>query len=654
MRGALLLFASALALTLAMAAPVLEAPAERLFGREIVGRHHDAYTMVTWFERPFWQPFTQPATDLPGAALARLGGGVVALNLLVLASFPLAALFAFLLARHLGVPGWAAGLAALAFAFAPSHVAHAAYHPHVVQVQWIPLYLLALVRCLDRWTAGRAALLLAAGGLLTLSNFYAGLFGALLTPVVLIAYRPVSGEEGREARLATTTTVLAGGLAGGLFLWWTAGSPARLADHFAFPAADLARYSARWYSYLLPPVDHPLVGGRVAEFWRGRDVADGLVEQQLTLGLAVLLLAAVAVFGWWRRRSQVPAARAVPFLAALGVAALLGSLAPQASGPWPAPALPAILHPVLPMFRAYARLGIFAQLAVALLAAIGAAALWRRGRASRVAAALLVTLAAVELAPFPPWRWHHLLPTEAHRWIADQPGGWRLLDCAERPPAVARSIARFLPRPTTLLSARLPDCAEPGLAGGLAARAYTHLLLRHDRPESRWYDERGLPDGLAEERRFSDSRLLRVTAAPAPLFLDGWQGFSWREFQGDRTFRWLGPAGEWRLVNDGDAELAARLELELWSLGSVRDLELELDGRSLGSVRVGLEPAWHTIGELSVRPGLHRLLWRPSGDPVVPDELLGNGDTRPLTVAVGSWRWSTTPAAAPPSDPRGG
>ena len=653
MRGALLLFASALALTLAMAAPVLEAPAERLFGREIVGRHHDAYTMVDQFERPSWQPFTQPATDWAGAAIARLGGGVVALNVLVLASFPLAALFAFLLGRHLGLPDRAAALAALAFAFAPSHLAHAAYHPHVAQVQWIPLYLLALLRCLDRWSAGRAALVLAAGGLLALSNFYAGLFGALLTPVVLVAYRPVSGDDGHNGRLATTLTVLAGGLAGGLFLWWTAGSPARLAERFAFPAADLSRYSARWYSYLLPPVDHPLVGGRVAELWRGRDVADGLVEQQLTLGLAVLLLAAVAVFGWWRRRSEVPAARAVPFLAALGVAALLGSVAPQASGPWPAPTLPAILHPVLPMFRAYARLGIFAQLAVALLAAIGAAALWRRSRPARLAAALLVTLAAVELAPFPPWRWHHLLPTEAHRWIAEQPGGWRLLDCAEAPPPVARSIARFLPRPATLLSAKVPDCAEPGLPAGLAARAYTHLLLRHERPESRWYDERGLPDGLAEERRFSDSRLLRVTAAPAPLFLDGWQGFSWREYQAERTFRWLGAAGEWRLVNGGEVEISAQLELELWSLGAARDLELEMDGKSLGSVRVGLEPSWYTVGELSVPPGPHRLLWRPSGDPVVPDELLGNGDTRPLTVAVGSWRWWTAPVEVAPDDPRG-
>ncbi len=634
-----------------MAAPVLLAPAERLFGSEIVGRHHDAYTMVEQFERPSRQPFTQPATDWVGAALARWFGSVPAYNLLVLMSFPLAALFAFLLARHFGLPGWAAGFAGLAFAFAPSHVAHAAYHPHVAQTQWIPLYLLALLRCLDRWSPGRAALLLAAGGLLALSNFYWALFAALLTPVALIARWPVEAFGAhRTAWRRTAATLLGGGFAGWLYVRWTAGPLAGLAASFAFPRADIARYAARWYSYLLPPVDHPLAGDRVWAFWRGRSIADGLVEQQLTLGWALLGLAVVAVVFGGRRRARGMAGGGVGLLLALAIAAILGSLAPQAvAGPWPAPALPAMLHPVLPMFRAYARLGILAQLAVAQLAAFGAAELAKRGRHGRLAAVALVLLAAVELAPMPPWRWHPVLPTRAHQWMARQPAPWRLVDCTQAPPAVARSIVRFLPQPASLLSPEVPDCAEPGLPAKLAAKGYSHLLLRRDSAEQRWLADRGLPTGLVEMRRFDDSRLLRVEAAPATVYVDLWRGFSWREYAGDRTFRWLEPSGEWRLVNRGATTLEGRLEFELWALGGARDLDLSLDGAPLATLRVETEPGWHVAGPLTLEPGAHRLGWSPRGPVVVPDELLGNGDTRRLTVAVGAWRWRA-PAVSPVAD----
>lgn len=647
MRGALLITAVALGLTLAMAAPVLKAPAERLFGEEIVGRHHDAYTMATLFEKPpsEWT-FSQPVTDRVGVEIARWAGGVRALNILVLTTFPLAALFAFLLARHFGLPGWAASIAALAFAFSPAHVAHSAYHPHIAQVHWIPLYFLALARCLERWTPGRAALLLVSGGLLVLSNFYAGLFALLLTPPALAVCRPPAAAGRRSAWRATVLTLVGGGLAGWVYLRLGVGPFGALAGRFAFPQADLQRYSARWYSYLLPPVDHPLAGGRLWAFWGDRQVADGLLEQQLSLGLGLLALAAVAVLGARRRSTEIPGGRGIPLFLAVGVAAFLASLAPPPSaGPWPAPAVPAMLYPVVPMFRAYARLGLFAQLMVALLAAVGAATLARRGRGGKAVAAALLVLAVVELTPFPPWRWHHVLPTHGHRWVASQPGPWRLLDCARAPPAVARSILQFLPQPGSLLSQTVPDCAEPGLPAKLATLGFSHLLLRQDGAEERWYSRRGLPEGLTEARRFEDSRVLRVTAPPASLLVARWQGFSWREYAGERTYRWLGPSGEWRVENRGRAPVTAWLEVELWTFDTARDLVLRLDGGASATLRVGLEPALQRAGPFALAPGEHRLIWQPQGPVIAPDEILGNGDTRRLSVAVGGWSWRTETTA---------
>jgi len=91
--------AVALLVTLVIAAPVLRAPSERLFGMEIVGRHHDPFTVMQQFAgAPVFLPYLQPATDWVGQALARIMPPFAAYNVLVLWTFPLAAVFAYLFA----------------------------------------------------------------------------------------------------------------------------------------------------------------------------------------------------------------------------------------------------------------------------------------------------------------------------------------------------------------------------------------------------------------------------------------------------------------------------------------------------------------------------------------------------------------------------
>ena len=181
--------AIALILTLVMAAPVLRAPSDRIFGMETVGRHHDPFTVMEQFGRPFaLGVYSQPLTDVPGAWLARASGPVAAYNWLVLVTFPLSAAAAYALARHLTLSRAGAAIAALAFAFSPFHLAHAAYHPHIAQTQWVPLYLLALWRCLDRSSAAAVGVLAVSIVGVTLSNFYGGLIAAVITPAAVAAY----------------------------------------------------------------------------------------------------------------------------------------------------------------------------------------------------------------------------------------------------------------------------------------------------------------------------------------------------------------------------------------------------------------------------------------------------------------------------------
>ena len=146
--------------------------------------------------------YSQPVTDVTGALLARLSGPVAAYNWLVLLSFPLSAASAYLLARYLTLSPAAATVAAMAYAFSPFHLAHAAYHPHIAQTQWVPLYLLALWRCLDVGSLAAVGLLVAATMAVTLSNFYAGLIAAVITPVAVAAYWLVTRRENTDRHAA--------------------------------------------------------------------------------------------------------------------------------------------------------------------------------------------------------------------------------------------------------------------------------------------------------------------------------------------------------------------------------------------------------------------------------------------------------------------
>ena len=353
-------------------------------------------------------PYLQPLTDLPGRALARLVGPVAAYNVLTLATFPLSAAAAYLLARYVLGSHLAAMVAGLAYAFLPFHVAHAAAHPHVAQTQWLPLYFLALWRCLDRPDLRRVLFLLAAAAAVALSNFYAGLIAAVLSPVALVAYWLVSPRRPRERTLrsvAITSLALAAAGAAGLVLIHCL-SPAVLLhpNAFAFPRSDLFLHSAKWWSYLVPAVDHPLAASRVREFWAARGLEGALLEQQVTVGWSLLVLAAVPLWLWLRGDRASLAVRSAPVLASAGLAAVLCSLSPERrSGRFTFVRPSALLYEVAPMFRAYARFGVVVGLMVALLAGAGAACLWRwPAPAGRRAAALLLGLAVLEYASFPP------------------------------------------------------------------------------------------------------------------------------------------------------------------------------------------------------------------------------------------------------------
>jgi hypothetical protein len=657
--------------TAVMAAPVLRAPSERLFGMEIVGRHRDPFTVMEQFGGPIRVGvYSQPVTDITGALLARISGAVAAYNWLVLLSFPLSAAAAYLLARHLALSPAGAAVAAMAYAFSPFHVAQAAYHAHIAQTQWVPLYLLALWRCLDDASPVAVGFLGAATMAVTLSNFYGGLIAAVVTPVAvaaywLVTYRP---EIRSMRRLGITAGSLALIAASGIaYASYTAGAVVVNRAAFAFPRADLFLYSAKWWSYLVPPVAHPLLGATAHRIWNGAGVREGLLEQQVALGWGIVALGLIAVFRWpasakaparvaevpsakeserrrvvpWRDVRQSASLARVPVLVVVAVAALVCSLSPERTiGAFTFVAPSALLYTVVPMFRSYARFGVVVQLMAALLAGVGVDYLRRAGtRRAQIVCVALVTLAAGEYAVSPFAVWRDVLPTKAHRWIARLPHPVHALDCA--PLTQESASVQWLTRNrVTLLGGPIDDCTEPNLPQKLAANGYTHLLVRRGTDESQLFDDHALPDGLRVAARFADGRVFAVTATTPPIYTATMTGFFPRENDGKRSWQWMGATAAWTIVNTGARPIAATLGLDLSAFDRARRMDVLLDGRPVQTLVV--EPARRIdqLGPLTVGPGDHQLVFHATEAPTVPDDVANNGDRRPLSFALGTWTWT--------------
>jgi hypothetical protein len=340
----------------------------------------------------------------------------------------------------------------------------------------------------------------------------------------------------------------------------------------------------------------------------------------------VLALAAVAIAGVLLRRE-----RARPHLSWVGGLAALALVCSLPGGGL-------LVHALAPMFRAYARFGVVVQLAVALLAGAGMARLQRGASPGRRAvAAMLLAGAVIEYAPPALSFWRDVLPTSAHRWLAEQPGPVRALDCV--PPSLAeQSVPILFGRPLSFAQPPL-DCAEPDPARKLAWRGFTHLLVRRDTPAGRWLDGKGPEPGLRVAAAFEDAVVLAVAPNGTGPFVVDLAGFHAREYDRGRTWRWIGREGSWTIGSLAREATPASLEIELSAFAVRRRVEILLDQVRVEELEVPTDPRQFTIGPLSIPAGRSVLVFRPREAPVVANSLIGNGDPREISIAVGAWRW---------------
>ena len=304
----------------------------------------------------------------PEAAVARY-------DLLFLFAFALCFFGAYLLARELGAPPWAALVAGAAFAYAPWRLEQGG-HLHVISSGGIPIALALLLRGYRRQSGGLilggwavAAWQLSLGFSLGLPLVY--LLALLALIAAVIWWR--AGRPAPTRRVVITT--LAGGALLAVFGFVLSRPYLRVLD--AYPESER---SANLISYYSPPLKAFLAAPETSLIWGPvtapvRAGIDAVAEKTLFPGLAILLLALVGL-GW---RGYPKTLRIGLGLAALATAILSLGFAAEGIGSW----LPyRWLFEVLPGWqgiRVPGRLQTITSLLLALLAAGGAA---------RIAAAL--------------------------------------------------------------------------------------------------------------------------------------------------------------------------------------------------------------------------------------------------------------------------
>jgi len=332
-----------------------------------------------------YHTFSHPNTAI-ALLLEPLTGPIAAHNVTILLAYALSGFSAYLLAGYLtgdAGPGLVAGLI---FAFSTYHVDQSS-HPIILSTQWIPLWVLYVLRLFREKHLLRHALLAALFLSLTALSGWHLLTFSLMWLVFYLAYL-LLWERGRLRWSALGALVLMGivtlVLVGPLLL--------------PLVTARLSSGGAEWVrmpshgenaidvlAFLVPSYRHPLLGS----------LHHGIGLRQVFVGYTALALASLGLVKVRRRACFWALSTTAFFTMSLGAYVRFnGTTSARPLQPW--------LLPLARFIRDPTRLTVMTTLGLAVLAALGTAWLLRRvGRRARAWA--VVVLAVLLLFEFLPW-----------------------------------------------------------------------------------------------------------------------------------------------------------------------------------------------------------------------------------------------------------
>lgn len=655
------------ALTLLMLAPLLP-----YFGTAVVGgpvARNDAWQNIWnlwWVQQAlatFQNPFQTPLLYYPegadlhlqtlnisngilAAPITWLFGPIAAFNSMVVLAFALAGLGGYGLALRVSGHRAAAFIGGLALTFSPFHMTKLwDGQLEMIALQWLPLYVLFLLRAVEDESYGDALL---AGLFLALIGYtswyyflffaiYSALFALiwLLAPPQLPARASTSITLWQDRRLRMFTQLLLAGMASVLLLLPILQPSLRDVGGGSDDGGGIAEmfgylkiiHSADLGDFWLPSALHPLWGAAVTQY--GERIHPYIAAWNIALGYLAILLTGIALVV--KRR----AAWRWALIAAIGLILALGPIL-QIGGMQTGIPLPYAILSLLPGVSIAHRPSHFVVITVVLLAplvALGMRALleWLPANRRQLVSIIVGGLLIFEFAP-PNWPIIQSQPDVYYSQIAGSGGA--VIDLPPRPESSVPLVAQMvhgLPLMGGYVS-RTPEYrfgATAPIVRDLWAMGVGEQVLIHSGPDDALAVLNGY--GLrhvivhwqtltAEQRQqlqqalalalpgvapsYQNAELSAYLVPPAQLrpfayFRGGWYT---EEREGQRRWRWMGTQAEVVIYNPTDQPTELRIKLTAQSYAGIKPVDLTFLGGPAG--RWDVQPGDTTISlRLLVPPG---------------------------------------------------
>lgn len=389
----------------------------------------------------------EPLWQVPLYSLSNLFGEIAVFNAIIFASFPLSGITAYFLAKHISKNRPASFVAGLIYMLAPYHFWQSFVHISLALYQWLPLFLLFLIKTDESPRFKNAFFLGVSFSLIFLTSLYQGYFAILLALsflVIKIIYRFIKERTFylNLTRLKVYLLAVFVSLAlifptGFQFYQGKKAEGSNPIETHVRSLEELLSLSLRPWDLLIPPPDHPVFGKyelpihlKIRSLTNDyKSISAFLPERVIYFGWITFIFTLVGVFlGWKRKVSRefivvtlgtlllIFLISLPPFVYVKGVKVLLPSY---------------FLYQILPVFRVYARLGSIILLLVIPLLALGLS-FWLgkfKGAGKIIISTLVSGVILFEFLNFPPFHVSDFgkIP-QSYKWLSEQPGSFGIIE----------------------------------------------------------------------------------------------------------------------------------------------------------------------------------------------------------------------------------
>jgi hypothetical protein len=638
---------------------------------------------------PFWNIVLRTLGSLLGTVTAR--------NLMIFLSFPLSGLFIYLVMVALTGSDAVGLVAGVIFAFSPYHFAQAISHMSLSQVEWLALLVFFMVLSRRKHRLRNAFYLAIAFILISITNYYYGFFAVIFVLGYLIfslvwslAHRQVDYKDSptvsnkRRVSYYWLMILIAALIATVVILPTIIPLVKKVVSHqtqYSRNFSQLFVYSARLQDYFVPPIFHPVFGKYVSRFLSLRLHNSNFFEQTLFLGYTTIVLSLVGIFYIVKRAKEEQKFWGYFFLF-WAVAAFLLSASPWVKIAGVKIFLPSyFIYELAPYFRVYARFGLHVILSLSILAGFGFFFIYQKISSRFWKVALLsaiLLLVVAEFINFPPPRItniNQVTKKPVYKWLKKQPGNFIVTEfplASRIEPLNSYYLLgqSFHKKPlfngATLgstadkLREEIVDTANPKTAKVLKFLGVKYVIVnrwayaqaavgdklspiyggRYTVAGSWQYNQGHFPSLSTKQfkliKSFKDEDVYLVTAkAPKALayFADNFGKLE--EFYG-HLWRWMENDGKLIIDYRGKKAVSVNLSTTATSFARQRQLEVILNGRSLGKFLIKPKLTKLVLSKIKLKPGKNLIIFKSRPGAQQISKKLHNFDTRFVSVAISS------------------